>query len=293
MEEPVQQSELELESFRALRFTFYGAGSMAEAFVRGMLERGLTSADRIGMLNRSNQERLSELHNRYGVRVANTTIEKEELLGIADIVVLAMKPKDAAGAIAELRPLLRPGTLIISVIAGLSLATMQHLLGQCPIVRTMPNTSSTIGLGATGVCTSVEVSDEQRQAALTMLRAVGIVIETDEPLIDTVTGLSGSGPAYVYYMMEAMIEAGVKGGLTPEQARELTMQTVRGAGEMVRVTGEQPSDLRRKVTSPNGTTQAALAVLDDYRFTEGIQSAVHRARERAQEMGEQIGRDIR
>jgi pyrroline-5-carboxylate reductase len=200
-----------------------------------------------------------------------------------------MKPKDAGDALKNLRPQLQAGTLVISVIAGLSIETMRDLLGpDVTLVRTMPNTSSTIGLGATGLSYDAGVNETQRQFALDLFRATGEVVVVDEPLLDVVTGVSGSGPAYIYYMMEAMIRAAEQLGLSAETARLLTVQTVIGAGEMVRQTGEQPADLRHKVTSPNGTTQAALEKMAELGFQPAVEAAVKRASERAAELGKMI-----
>lgn len=268
---------------------FYGAGSMAEAILRGLVEAKLANPNNITVMNRQNAERLEQLKQRYGVIPATTEDMKKTALAAADVIILGMKPKDSAAAIKALQPFLRPEQLIVSVIAGLSVSTIQQLL-QRPqsIVRTMPNTSSTIGLGATGISFSETVSPDQRELALDMFKAVGIIAIVDEPLIEAVNGVSGSGPAYVYYLMEAMISAGVKLGLSPEAAKELTVQTVRGAAEMVSSTGENPGDLRRKVTSPNGTTQAAIETLDQFAFQEGMDKAIVRCAERAREMGEAI-----
>lgn len=272
-----------------LSITFYGAGSMAEAILRGLVEAKLTEPSRITVLNRSNAERLRELSERYGVVPAIEENQKLEALKNADVILLGMKPKDAAAALRSLRPLLRPEQLLVSVIAGLSISTMHRLLERPqPIVRTMPNTSSTIGLGATGISFSETVDPSQRAASLAIFDAVGMSVVVDEPLIEAVNGVSGSGPAYVYFMMEAMIDAGVQLGLTREAATALTAQTVIGAGEMVKLTGEEPGELRRKVTSPNGTTFAALEVMNQYGFQEGMNKAILRCAERAREMGEAI-----
>jgi pyrroline-5-carboxylate reductase len=268
---------------------FYGAGSMAEAILRGLVEAELANPKNITIMNRQNAERLEQLEQRYGVVPATTEAMKKSVLSSADIIILGMKPKDSAAAIKVLQPYLRPEQLIVSVIAGLSISTMQQLIGRPQaIVRTMPNTSSTIGLGATGVSFSETVTPKQRELSLAIFNAVGIVAVVDEPLIEAVTGVSGSGPAYVYYLMEAMISAGVTLGLSPEAAKELTVQTVRGAAEMVNSTGENPGDLRRKVTSPNGSTQAAIETLDQFAFQEGMSKAIMRCADRAREMGEAI-----
>ncbi|MFB9275219.1 pyrroline-5-carboxylate reductase [Cohnella cellulosilytica] len=274
---------------RGVRLCFYGAGSMAEAILRGLVEPKLAEPGSISVLNRQNADRLRELSSRYGVVPADTDDKKNAALTAADVIVLGMKPKDAAAAIKALKPLLRPEQLIVSLVAGLSISTVHQLLGrEQPVVRTMPNTSSTIGLGATGISFSSSVTAENRELALAMFGSVGMTAVVEEPLIEAVNGVSGSGPAYVYYLMEAMIDAGVKLGLTPEAAKTLTVQTVRGAAEMVLATGESPEELRRKVTSPNGTTEAAIRTLERFDFREGMNQAIVRCAERAREMGEAI-----
>ncbi|MHA0855374.1 pyrroline-5-carboxylate reductase [Paenibacillus sp. CMAA1364] len=266
--------------------TFHGAGSMSEAIVRGLIERSVVSPANITMLNRSNAARLEELTQRYGVLTSNDENGKKKFLQTSSVIVLAMKPKDAVVAIQELAPLLSDGQMIISVIAGLSIDTIQRLLGRnLPVARTMPNTSSSIGLGATGISFSKEITETQRQKVMTLFQAIGTVTVINESQMDVLTGISGSGPAYIYYMMEAMMEAGIRGGLTREQCKDLTVQTVLGAANMVQQTGEEPSALRAKVTSPNGSTQAAIERLDQGNFFEDVISAVQRCAERSQEMG--------
>lgn len=271
---------------------FYGAGSMAEAILRGLIEARSANPKRITVANRQNSERLRALQQQYGIVPAEGDAAKRDALSSADVIVLGMKPKDAAAALRLLAPILRPEQLIVSVIAGLSIGTIEALLGPGrAIARTMPNTSSTIGLGATGISLSPAVTSRQREMTLAMFRAVGITAVVDEAQIEAVNGVSGSGPAYVYYLMEAMIAAGQQLGLSTQSARDLTVQTVLGAAEMVRQTGEFPSELRRKVTSPGGTTQAALETLDRHRFQEAIQEAIMNCAQRAREMGEAIQRE--
>jgi pyrroline-5-carboxylate reductase len=274
-----------------LNVCFYGAGSMSEAIVRGMLQNKLVAPGRISMLNRSGGERLAELKRLYNVTTLLDGGTKEELLRGADIIFLAMKPKDAAEALTQLNGLLSPGTLIISVIAGLSIETMAFLLGDSqPIVRCMPNTSSTIGLGATGISYSAAVLQKQREMTETIFNSFGIHAVVEEKLQGAITALSGSGPAYVYYFMEAMIEAASQLGIERETAQRLILQTVTGAAEMVRLTGEQPEELRRKVTSPGGTTHAAIEVLSEGDWSGTFIKAMFRAAERAGEMGRDIER---
>lgn len=276
------------------RIAFVGAGSMAEAIIRGLTEGGVCPPDHITVINRSNTERLKELEEKYQVSWHANDEAKNAAIAAADIVVLAFKPKDALSGFEAVRPYVHKRQLLVSVLAGVTIQAMQQMLGSTgwAVVRSMPNTSSTIGLGATGISFTDAVTDEQRKLAAELFTAIGTVAVVSEPLIDVVTGVSGSGPAYIYYMMEAMIEAGVQGGLTAEDARKLTVQTVLGAASMVAQTGEDPAALRRKVTSPNGTTQAALETLAQHGFQEAAKAAVLRAAERAGEMGQAISESI-
>jgi pyrroline-5-carboxylate reductase len=273
---------------------FVGAGSMAEAIVKGLVSSGIVAASDITMCNRGNEERLLQLRETYAVQTAVYGDDDfHTKLKSANVIVLAMKPKDAGEALKALSPHLRKEQLLVSVIAGLSIATISDIIGaDIPVVRTMPNTSSTIGLGATGIAFSQIVNESQRDLSLHMFQSTGITVVVDEPLLDVVTGVSGSGPAYLYYMMEAMIRAGEQLGLSPEVARQLTVQTVIGAGEMVKQTGELPEALRHKVTSPNGTTQAALETMAAHHFQPTVEAAVKRASERAGELGQMISEMI-
>jgi pyrroline-5-carboxylate reductase len=268
---------------------FIGAGSMSEAIVRGLTKLNRVNPDQITMTNRGNQERLLELYTAYGVNQTVNEEQRIQAITTADIIVLAMKPKDAADAIRMYGPLLRTDQLLISVIAGLSIPSIEKLADiSLPIVRCMPNTSSTIGLGATGISFSNRVSADERRLAREIFESTGIVCEVEEAALDIVTGVSGSGPAYIYYVMEAMIAGGIAGGLDQSTAQLLTVQTVLGAANMVLQTKENPADLRKKVTSPGGTTQAALELMSANGVSEHISNAVLRAAERAGELGAAI-----
>lgn len=271
------------------KICFYGAGSMAEAIVRGMIHKRVAEPRQIAMLNRSSAERLKTLSDQYGVVTGNSEADKNKHLTESSVIVLAMKPKDAGEAIKALGPLLKENQLVVSVIAGLSIFTIQALLGkQVPVARTMPNTSSSIGLGATGISFSPEVTEEQTNQVMSIFEAVGSVSVIPEEKMEILTGISGSGPAYIYYMMEAMIAAGIEGGLSAQQARDLTVQTVLGAANMMIETGEEPAKLRKDITSPNGSTQAALEVLAARGFEDAVKAAVYRCAERSREMGEAV-----
>ncbi|MDQ0058136.1 pyrroline-5-carboxylate reductase [Paenibacillus harenae] len=286
-------TQLTQTGIASLQLCFYGAGSMAEAIARGLINEKLLAAGQISMLNRQNQERLTELHTQYGVLTILQGSSNDAYIQQADIIFLAMKPKDAAEAVKAIKPLVSANQLVISVIAGLSIASIEQLLGaSVPIVRAMPNTSSTIGLGATGISYSDRVTAQQRQLTETIFQSVGITATVEEPLQSAITGVSGSGPAYVYYFMEAMMQAAGELGLEPGAAKELVVQTVLGAAQMVRETGEEPAELRRKVTSPNGTTQAAIEMMAEFRLTETIIKGMRRSAERAGELGAAIERSI-
>jgi pyrroline-5-carboxylate reductase len=273
----------------AKKIIFIGAGSMAEAIIRGLLQKEKVKSTHILALNRSNQDKLNQLQAQYNIQVGSIAELATETLQSADIIVLAMKPKDAAQAIIPLKHMLHSKQLLISLIAGLSIQTIEALLNMpYPIARTMPNTSSSIGLGSTGLSFSPSIELEQQKLAVEIFASVGEVFVVEEAQIDILTGVSGCGPAYVYYLIEAMISGGIQGGLSAEMARDLTVQTVLGAASMVKTTEIEPSILRKNVTSPNGATQAALETMDRFRFTEGVEKAVLRASERANELGAMI-----
>lgn len=266
---------------------------MAEAIVRGLLDKDLVSNKQISMLNRSNKERQQQLHMQYGVQTAMQGKTNEQYLLEADIIFLAMKPKDAVAALRELQPLLKPSQLIISVIAGLSISAIQKLVGHdMAIVRTMPNTSSTIGLGVTGISYSSNVSEQQQFMTETMFEAIGVTLVIDEDMQEAITSISGSGPAYFYYMMEVMIAGAVNAGFTREQAELLVTQTALGAATMAHQTQEAPSELRRKVTSPNGTTEAAIHTMQSNGLQEAVLAGIKRCAERAAEIGRGIEEEI-
>lgn len=278
----------------SMQICFYGAGSMAEAIARGLIHEKLVAPTKISMLNRSNADRLNELQERYGVQTVLQGSSNEAYLREADIIFLAMKPKDAAEAITAIAPLLSSNQLIVSVIAGLSIASLEKLIGpKQPIVRTMPNTSSTIGLGATGISYSKHVSSQQRLVTEAMFQSIGMNAVVDESLQNAIVGVSGSGPAYVYFVMEAMLKAAGDLGLEPGIAKELVVQTVLGAAQMVKETGESPEELRRKVTSPNGTTHAAIELMTQNGLPEAIIKGMLRSSERAAEIGADIERSIK
>lgn len=265
---------------------FLGAGSMAEALMRGLLIEGVVRPDQVLVTNRSNRERLSSLSRQFGVGFASA---KEGLVRESDILVLACKPKDVAGLLAEVGGATRPGQILLSVAAGVSTAFLASAVSEgVQVVRAMPNTSCQVGESATAICLGPGAGDEARAVAHAILGAVGRVFEVSEPLIDAVTGLSGSGPAYVYLMIESLVEAGRSVGLPEAVARELAVQTLKGAAKMLDETGEDPAQLRQKVTSPGGTTMAGLDELNRSGFPQAVVRAVARATERSRELGAMV-----
>ena len=264
---------------------FVGAGNMAAAMIRGLLSESVVEPDQLWATNRSNNVRLQGLRERYGVSV---TRSKRELVHASSVLILAVKPRDMGDVLAELAGLVG-GRLVISVAAGIPLRTLESALGDAVVIRAMPNTSAAVQESATALAAGASVTDAHLATAETIFRAVGDVITVDEELLDVVTGLSGSGPAYVYRLIEAMIHAGTELGLEAPLARRLAIQTLVGAARMLEESSEDPGELRRRVTSPGGTTMAGLRALEDRGFASAIREAIGRAAMRARELADEFG----
>lgn len=263
-----------------------GAGNMADALIRGLLGRGVVPPARLWVTNRSNTARLEALRERFGVRI---TREKRALTAAASLLILAVKPRDMAHLLDELRGLVHADHLVISVAAGIPLATIERALPDAPVIRAMPNTSAAVQESATVLAAGTRANDAHLSDAEVIFRAVGDVAVVDEALLDVVTALSGSGPAYVYHLIEAMILAGRALGLDGELARRLAVQTLVGAARMLAETSEDPGELRRRVTSPGGTTMAALQTLEARGFARSVREAVDRAAQRSRELAGEFG----
>jgi pyrroline-5-carboxylate reductase len=267
------------------KICFVGAGAMAEAILCGMLNKKIVKPGQISVTNKDDRFRLDELVYNFGV-VADIE-QKYSSVKEADILILAMKPKDVTQALSEIKALTNPEQLVLSVVAGISTELISSLLGHAaPVIRTMPNTSAIVGFSATGMCAGQSAEEEHIQLATEIFESIGIVHVTKEDQLDAITGLSGSGPAYVYYLVESMISGSMDVGLDKEDAKRLILQTLRGATQMLLETKEDPAYLREKVTSPNGTTQAGLDVLRSYHFEDAIRTCIRRATERSKELGE-------
>ncbi|WP_078545897.1 pyrroline-5-carboxylate reductase ProI [Litchfieldia alkalitelluris] len=269
-----------------IKITFVGAGSMAEAIIAGMLQEELFKPNQITVTNRSNTERLRELHETYKV---NVTQNKEEAVQHADILLLAMKPKDVRSGVQEIAPFSNGDQLVISVLAGVSTSTFLQLFEQnMAVVRAMPNTSAAIGKSATALAPGEYATEDQVKIVQELFETVGLVSIVEEEHLHAVTGLSGSGPAYVYYLVEAMEKAANQIGLEQDVAKDLILQTIIGAAEMLKSSPKHPSVLRKEVTSPGGTTEAGIGVLEKYHYQEAMIACITRATERSSELGQTL-----
>ncbi len=268
---------------------FIGAGNMAGALIRGLLQDG-HPAERIIAVD-PDRQKLDVFSSESGI---NCTTDNAAAVSAADIVVLAVKPQivasvaqDLASAVQKQQP------LVISVAAGIRIEHLEHWLGpDCAIVRTMPNTPAMLQAGATGLFASDRVSEEQRSLAESLMRAVGITIWVEhEGLIDAVTALSGSGPAYFFLFMEQMIRSARKLGLGDEEATLLTLQTALGAARMALESDDSPATLRAKVTSPGGTTEQAIRGFEQEGLERIVKQAMTAARDRSIELSSQLPLD--
>ncbi len=262
--------------------TFIGGGNMAQALIGGLIARGMPTT-RITVADPF--ENVRQLLQEKDVHVTDDNIVAIEK---ADIVVLAVKPQVLASVLKQLHGLL-DGKLVISIVAGAEIATMASLSGTERIVRVMPNTPALVQTGAHGLYATDVVDAKDRELASQVLAATGLTIWVNsEAQIDAVTAVSGSGPAYFFYMMESMIRAGKNLGLDEKVATALTLQTALGAAQMAITSASSPSELRKNVTSPNGTTQAALEVFDRAQISQNIQSALAAAKKRSQELAQEL-----
>ncbi|SDW79472.1 pyrroline-5-carboxylate reductase [Marininema mesophilum] len=265
------------------RYCFIGAGSMAEAIISGMIANGRTEPAMIDVVIRSDRERLLYLQDQYHIHCPES---QEDAIHKAGTVILAVKPKDLLEALQQWGRFIHPHQRVVSVIAGISTSFIeQHLTAGVTVIRTMPNTSSLIGRSATALCGGLHAEKEDLQATQEDFNAIGSTVLVDEKDMDTVTGLSGSGPAYIYYLVEALEQAGVNEGLSRSVARQLTLQTLLGAAHMLLETGKDPTELRQRVTSPGGTTMVGIETLSNHHFQDALMSAVHFARKRSEELG--------
>jgi pyrroline-5-carboxylate reductase len=265
---------------------FIGAGQMARAMARGFVEAGLVRGEQIVAADPA-PEALAELARQ--VPGMQTLADNAGVLATASTVVLAVKPQTMPPVLKELAGVATEAHLVISIAAGVRLATIEQMLAAARVVRVMPNTPCLVRRSASGYCLGRRATRQDAQTVARLLTAVGTAVEVDEKLLDAVTGLSGSGPAFVYRMIEAMADGAVLVGLPREIAAALAAQTVRGAAEMVLATGEHPAVLADRVSSPGGTTIAGLAALEAGGFNAAVIAAVRAATQRSAELGRESG----
>lgn len=265
-----------------MKIAFIGGGAMGEAILSAVLNKGISKKDDIAVSDISDARR-DHISQKYGVRVnaVNRMVAEK-----SDVVLLAIKPQNLAGAMPGLNGQLKPSQLVLSIIAGAKIDTLRNGLNHKRIVRVMPNTPAQIGEGISVWATTSEVTEQQKQWAASILGAMGKEIYVDdEKYIDMATAVSGSGPAYVFLFIESLIDGAVDIGIDRKVAYELVLHTLLGSGHLLQKSGMPPAELRRLVTSPGGTTAAALARLDKGDFSRLVKEAVAAAYNRAKELG--------
>ncbi|HEB86170.1 MAG TPA: pyrroline-5-carboxylate reductase [Gammaproteobacteria bacterium] len=272
-----------------LKIGFIGAGNMARSLIGGLIASGLP-ANNI-QASAPDREHLQALANDFSIR---TTTDNQALLDRCDVIVLAVKPQVLKQICQALRP--AQGSLYLSIVAGIPTSSIRHWLeqkaetGPLAIIRAMPNTPALLQTGASALYANPHASEAQRESAEAIMRAVGLALWVkDETQMDAVTALSGSGPAYHFLFMEAMISAARELGLNEANARLLTIQTAFGAAKMALEINENPATLRQNVTSPGGTTERAIQTFQEGGFEKLVTAALSAARDRARELAEELG----
>ncbi len=263
-------------------FGIIGCGNMGSAILEGILGKGLYTKDDI-IVSNVDDDLLLSLGNKYGVA---TTKDNTEVAEKSDVLLLSLKPNRFDDVIPGIADLVDDDTLVISIAAGMTMKKIIDLFGKAVhLVRTMPNTPALVGAGATGMCFSDDVTDDEKKKAVEIFESFGIVSVVSEPMIDTIIGISGSSPAYVFMFIEAMADAAVADGMTRADAYRMAAQSVMGSAKMVLETGRHPGELKDMVCSPAGTTIEAVRVLEEKNFRsaviEGQMACVKKAREMA------------
>ncbi|MDR1195694.1 MAG: pyrroline-5-carboxylate reductase [Endomicrobium sp.] len=261
--------------------TFIGSGNMAQSIIEGMIKASIVNPENI-ICNDIVQDKLDSLKKKYGVIISS---DKKEAVSKAGIIFLAVKPQSMLQGLEEIKPFIKKESLIISIAAGITTKFIEDILDlKIAVVRAMPNTPALTGAGATALCGGRFASDNDLQTAREIFSAAGIFQIMAEENFDAVTALSGSGPAYVFYLCELMQQAGEKLGLDAQTAKDFAVQTVYGAGKMLSKTGLDAQTLRQNVTSPNGTTQAALEYFKSHNLSDIVFEAMRQAARRSKEL---------
>lgn len=256
-----------------------GAGVMGETVLAGLIRAGWDPSRIVATDRRV--ERQAELRERYGITMAENVAAVAE----AQTVIIVVKPQDMTGLLDEIGPYLRPGALVASLAAGVATDVIEaHLPAGTAVVRVMPNTPAQVAEGMAAVAPGAHASDDHVERVSAILAATGRVVSVPERYLDAVTAISGTGPAYLFFVVEAMIEGGVHLGLPRDLAAELVTQTMYGSAKLLRETGEHPTVLREQVTSPGGTTAAAIRALEDHSVRAAFLGAIEAARDRSHDL---------
>lgn len=257
-----------------------GAGAMGELLAGGLLRAGW-APDELSLAVRR-PERADQLRERLGVLA---TLDAREAAAGRRVLVVAVKPRDVPTLLDSIADTVDSDQVVVSFAAGVTTSSIERRLGDVPVVRAMPNTPAQVDLAVTALCYGTSCDDDARQAATAVLEAVGKTVVLDEPLLDPVTAVSGTGPAYVFLLAEALTDAAIREGLPRHAAEFLVDETLRGAGALLADLDVSPSKLRAQVTSPGGTTAAAMHVLEERGFRALVEDAVRAAAIRSRELG--------
>lgn len=274
-------------ALRKKKIAFLGTGNMAEAMVKGLLAAGKASAESL-ICAEPREERREEIKRRFGVHV---TGDNRAAAAQADLVVISVKPQIIGALLEEIAPAIDARKLVISIAAGVPISAIAQKLGAgVRIVRTMPNTPALVLAGATALARGPHATDADLEQAVSLFEAVGVTVVVEEHHLDAVTGLSGSGPAFVFMAIEALADGGVKVGLARPIALRLAAQAVLGSAKLVLETGEHPGRLKDQVTSPGGTSIAGIHALESGGFRAALIAAVEAAAKRSRELGEEAAK---
>lgn len=262
-----------------MKIAFLGAGKMGEALAQGMISKGVVKVEDV-IMSDIQKKRLEELSKKYGVARAKSN---KEAVQKGDIVFICVKPQQLEPLLKEFEGFNFKDKLIVSIAAGVPIHKYYQAWGEVKVIRVMPNTPALVGWGMSALSPGRGVSSEEVEKVLNLLKAVGEAIVVEEKYMDIVTAISGSGPAYFFYFVESLIQAGVKAGLSREISSQLAINTLLGSGFLLKEAGKHPSELIDMVTSPGGTTAAALAAFEKnalrYAVLEGVEAAIQRAQE--------------
>lgn len=259
-----------------------GAGNMGRALIGGLVKACIVAENQI-IASRRNYKELLNLQDQYGIRI---TTDNRELTQNSDIILIAVKPQILPDVMSEIKDVLTQDKTLISIAAGISTELIERLAGrELPVIRVMPNIPALTGEGISPYCLGRHATDSHALMVTEIFSAVGVTVRIQEELMDPATAISGTGPAYVFYLMEALIDAAVALGFPQIVARALIRQTFYGAAKLISETTKTPTQLRLMVTSPQGTTHAAISYLESKEFSTLIKAAVDRANIRAKELG--------